>query len=142
MSIIAPSLKGTSIIGVSETIAATPPKKKRTQKKTAAPPAPPPLVISPHTPRPPLMPTPCPVRTHDDSLAFILETYDSLISPQITHPANANTSLIAIRRRIYSKQFNAEVLRLLHASNSPTPSVDDLTNIVNQACAICGLILM
>ena len=85
-------------------------------------------------PPPPLAPAPCPVRTHDDALSFILDTYDTLISPHITHPPNANASLIAIRRNIYRKQFNAEVLRLIHATSAPTLSVDDLVRITHLAC--------
>ena len=91
---------------------------------------------------PPLAPAPSNVRTHDDALSFILDTYDSLISPHITHLPNSNASLIAIRRNIFRKQFNAEAFRLIHANKSLTPSVDYLVRIMHLACTSCGLILM
>ena len=81
-------------------------------------------------------------RTHDDALTFILDTYDTLISPHITHPPNSNASLIAIRRNIYCKQFKAEALRLILANKLLTPSVADLVRITHLACTSCGLILM
>ena len=112
---------------------------------TVAPPAPnaaPPPPIPPPPPPHPLDPAPCPVRTHDDALTFILDTYDTLIASHITHPPNSNASLIAIRRNIYRKQFNAEALRLIHANYSLTPLVDDLVRITHLACTTCGLILM
>ena len=85
---------------------------------------------------------PCPVGTHNDALMFILDSYDTLISPNITHPTNTNISLITIRRNIYRKQFHAEAVRLLHALISLTPSVDDLVQVIHHACASCGLMLL
>ena len=79
---------------------------------------------------------PCALRT-TPSLSFL--TLMTLISPQITHPPNSNASLIAIRRNIYRKQFKAEALRLIHASNAYTPSVDELLCIIYLACTSCGV---
>ena len=109
---------------------------------TAAPPVP--NAAPPPPPRPahPREPAPCPVRTHDDSLTFILDTYVTLISPHMTHRPNSNASLIAIRRNIYRKQFNGETLRLIHVNNSPNLSIDDLVGITHLACTPRGLILI
>ena len=82
------------------------------------------------------------MRTHDDALSFILDIYDTLISPHINHRANANASLIGIRRNIYLKQFNAEFLRLIQTTNALAPSVDEHGQIVNLACTSSGLMIL
>ena len=97
----------------------------------AAPPATP--AALPPLPSHSLAPASCPLRTNDEALSFILETCDTLISPHITHSQYANASLIAIRRNIYSKQFNSEALRLIHARIAPTPSLDELVHIIHLA---------
>ena len=93
---------------------------------------------SPHS----LAPRHCPVRPHDDPLSFSLYTYDTLVSASISDPPKSTASLIAIRRNIYRKQLNDEALRLIHASNAPPPSVDELVQIVHLPFTSCGLILM
>ena len=82
------------------------------------------------------------MQTNDDAFTLIQNTYETRISPRITHTPSTKASLIGMRRNISHKQFNAEALRLINASNSPTLSIDDLVRITHLACTTCGLILM
>ena len=72
----------------------------------------------------------------------MLDTEDTLLSPNVSHPSNANASLSAIRRNIYRKQFNAEALRLIYPTKAPARSFDELVHSVHLACASSGLILV
>ena len=106
----------------------------------------PPYPPSPNSAPPPqplwVAPAPCPGRTNDDAVTFMVDMYHTLISGHITHTPNSNASLILIRRNIIRKQFNAEALRLIHASNASTASLDELDHIIQLASTSCGLILI
>ena len=49
-------------------------------------------------------------RTRSQSACVLTLILDTPISPHVTDPPTTNSSLIAIRRNIYSKQFNASFM--------------------------------
>ena len=83
-----------------------------------------------------------PIHSNDDAISFILDSYDSLIAPQIIHPLGIKPSHLAIRRGFHLKQFNVEALRLLHEQPIASPNIDDLLQIIDAACRKCGVILV
>ena len=77
----------------------------------------------------------------DDSLTYILDSFDNSISPQKNHPPNSSLSDIALPRSLYRKEFHAEALKLLYSTRVESSIVEHLILITHEACAKCGLIL-
>ena len=76
-----------------------------------------------------------------DPMSYILETYDHLISPQLQHPPESTSSIIAIRRFLYRKLFMDEALKLL-VPNIPINTVEQLVSVTQNACIRCGITLI
>ena len=120
-----------------------PPRKKPTPKPEVALPPPPPPSPSRCTPASSASGSivTFPDYNPDHSLAFILDSFDSLISPQIPYPLSATQSNIALRRSLYRKMFQEEAFKILHSSHIPLTSVDQLLAVVYAATAKCGISL-
>ena len=93
-------------------------------------------------PPPPVVVASNPIHTHDEALSLVLDTYDTLVAPQVAHPSELSPSLTAVRRHLFRKQFQLEAVRILRETHAPFHSVDDLVDIVSRASAGCGLILL
>ena len=76
-----------------------------------------------------------------DPLAYLLETFDSLIAPQLPNPADSTASSCALRRCMYRKQFSIEASRILQSHKDPITSVEQLIPLVHATCAKCNILL-
>ena len=76
----------------------------------------------------------------DDALSYILDAYDSIISPLIPPPANPTPACHALRRALYRKLFSTESLKLIHLLGHPITSLDELIPIIQTACAKSNLL--
>lgn len=81
---------------------------------------------------------PPPVSSLDDPMSYLLETFDTLIAPQLPNPGNTSSSM-ALRRCLYRKQFYLEASKQLQV---PFTSVEQLIPIIASSCAKCGIILV
>ena len=77
----------------------------------------------------------------DDPLAYILDSFDNLIAPQIVHPPSSTPSIIGVRRFLYRKKFLEETLKILSCANEIT-NIEQLVNIVVSACNNSGIYLL
>ena len=67
-------------------------------------------------------------RTRSQSACLLTLILDTPISPHITHPPNTNSSLIALHRNFYRKQFNTSFMLTIQPLSL---SVDDLVHITH-----------
>ena len=80
--------------------------------------------------------------TLDQSLSYVLESFDSLIGPQLPAPPNSTASSMALRRCLYRKQFNLEAFKHLTSLKDPITSVEQLVPVINSSCVKCGIVLV
>jgi len=76
----------------------------------------------------------------DDALSYILDAYDSTISPLIPPPANPSPACHALRRALYRKLFSTESLKLIHHLGHPITSLDEFIPLIQAACAKSNLL--
>ena len=113
-------------------------KQKTTRRKCSESSAPLPKANAPPAAAPPASAKP--IHTHDEVQSFMLESFDSLIAPQIIHSANFTPSQVAVRRNLSRPLFSYQTTQLLQSSTQSF-AVDDLVAIINSACIKCGLVL-
>ena len=119
-NVIAPHICGTVLDTERNQPSKKPARKKPAPKpEVARPPPPPPPPPSPaHSAPASSASGSCvtfPDYNPDHSLAFVLDSFDSLISPQIPYPLSATQSNIALRRSLYRKMFQEQAFKILHS---------------------------
>ena len=77
----------------------------------------------------------------EDLHSYVLDAFDSIISPLIPPPPEPTPSSHVIRRTLFRKQFSNETLTLIHHPSKPITSLDDLIPIIQIACASANLFL-
>ena len=77
----------------------------------------------------------------EDLNSYVLDVFDSIISPLIPPPPEPTPSSHVIRRTLFRKQFSNETLTLIHHPSKPITSLDDLIPIIQIACASANLFL-
>lgn len=76
-----------------------------------------------------------------DPLSFILESFDTLISPQIQNVPNASSASLALRRSLYRKHFATEASKELASLTEPIRSIEQLIPVIISSSGKCGLVL-
>jgi len=74
-------------------------------------------------------------------MRLLLDSYDSLIAPNLAHPPNSSQSSITLRRFLYRKLFYIEASALVQSSVVPVASIDQVVGIFNAACAKLNIFL-
>ena len=77
----------------------------------------------------------------EDLHSYVLDVFDSIISPLIPPPPEPTPSSHAIRRTLFRKQFSNETLKLIHNPIKPITSLDDLIPLIQMACTHSNLFL-
>ena len=68
------------------------------------------------------------VSHHDEELAFIPDSFDTLISPQIVQPPNSTISNMSLRCALSRKQFQQEASSILHCT--PPTELNLVENLI------------
>ena len=86
-------------------------------------------------------PTPSSSFSVEELHSYVLDAFDSIISPLIPPPPEPTPSSHVVRRTLFRKQFSNEALTLIHHPSKPITSLDDLIPIIQIACARSNLFL-
>ncbi len=86
-------------------------------------------------------PTFPPALSVSESLVYLLDSYDTLVSPLIPPPANPSPACQILHRALYRKQFTISAQALLQSHKEPIISLDQLIPIFHAACGKCNVTL-
>ena len=74
-------------------------------------------------------------------MPVILDSFDSLIAPNIIHPPNISQSSLILRHFLHRKQFTHEVVALIQSSVAPVDTIDQVVDVIISACSKLNIVL-